>query len=60
MNQNTALSGPSGNPANVRNPFGYYDANPWCLQDISGSSWILANLLTEQYETDSTMTVTCT
>ena len=56
MNQNTHLS---ANPANVRYPYAYYDANPWCLQDISGSSWILANLLEGIYEVDSTMTVTC-
>ena len=56
INFNTALS---LNPANERNPYANYDSNAWCVSDISGSSWRLANLAAGAYEEDSTMTMTC-
>ena len=57
INLNTFLD---ANAANERNPWGYYDNNPFCIQDISGSSWVLLNPFTFQYETaDSTMQLSC-
>ena len=44
---------------NERSPLGYYDDDAFCAQSISGSNWVLANIFTGQYETDSTMTITC-
>ena len=55
MNLNTNLN----NPANERIPYANYDSNAWCVSDISGSSWRLANLEANAYEEDSTMTITC-
>ena len=57
INTNYALS---TNPNASTTPFPYFDSNAFCLDDISGSSWSLANLFSSTYETDSTMTVTCT
>ena len=42
-----------------RTPLAYYQDGAFCPQSISGSSWILGNFATGKYETDTTMTVSC-
>jgi len=49
----------TANERGINPPYAYYENNAFCVQSISGSSWKLINLFTNQYETDSTMTISC-
>ena len=56
INTNTAID---ADHAAERTPIAYYENNGFCIQDVFGSSWVLANFFTNQFETDLNMQVKC-